>query len=131
MIAASALADDERFEPGWREVAASAGYGSLLAVPVQAPEGRDGLVVVFFEEPRRFSDYDLELARNLAGTARGALERSELYESERRARGLAQQLARTGTLLATELDPAAVLDEIVTQAPALLGASVPGYLRRA
>ncbi len=105
----------------WREVAASAGYGSLLAVPVQAPEGRDGLVVVFFKDAR-FSDYDLELARNLAGTARGALERSELYESERRARGLAQQLARTGTLLATELDPAAVLDEIVAQAPALLGA---------
>ncbi|HMI22112.1 MAG TPA: GAF domain-containing protein [Gaiellaceae bacterium] len=122
VIAASALAEDDRFDPDWRDVAASVGYGSLLAVPVQAPEGRDGLVVVFFEESRRFSDYDLELARNLAGTARGALERSELYESERRARGLAQQLARTGTLLATELDPAAVLDEIVAQAPALLGA---------
>jgi two-component system phosphate regulon sensor histidine kinase PhoR len=51
-----------------------------------------------------------------------ALERSELYESERRARGLAQQLARTGALLATELDPAAVLDEIVAHAPGLLGA---------
>ena len=122
VIAASALAEDDRFEPNWREVAASAGYGSLLAVPVEAPEARDGLVVVFFEESRRFSDYDLELARNLAGTAHAALERSELYESERRARGLAQQLARTGTLLATELDPAAVLDEIVAQAPALLGA---------
>ena len=122
VIAASALAEDDRFDTEWREIAASAGYGSLLAVPVQAPEGRDGLVVVFFEDSRRFSDYDLELARNLAGTVRGALERSELYESERRARGLAQQLARTGTLLATELDPAAVLDEIVAQAPALLGA---------
>jgi len=122
VVAASVLAEDDRFEPNWREVAASAGYGSLLAVPVEAPEGRDGLVVAFFEEARRFSDYDLELARNLAGTARAALERSELYESERRARGLAQQLARTGTLLATELDPAAVLDEIVAQAPALLGA---------
>jgi PAS domain S-box-containing protein len=122
LIAASALADDDRFDPSWLEVTASAGYGSLLAVPVQAPEGRDGLVVIFFEDPRRFSDYDLDLARNLAGTARGALERSELFESERRARGLAQQLARTGTLLATELDPAAVLDEIVAQAPTLLGA---------
>jgi GAF domain-containing protein len=92
----------------------------LLAVPVEAPGGLGGLAVVFFQEPRRFSDYDLELARNLAGTARGALERSELYESERRARGLAQQLARTGSLLSTELDPAAVLDEIVGQAPVLL-----------
>ena len=122
VIAAPALAEDERFDPDWGEVAASAGYGALLAVPVGAPGDRDGLVVVFFAESHRFSDYDLELALNLAGTARGALERSELYESERRARGLAQQLARTGTLLTTELDPAAVLDEIVTQAPALLGA---------
>lgn len=122
VIAAPALAEDERFDAGWREVGASAGYGALLAVPVGAPGDRAGLVIVFFAETRRFSDYDLELALNLAGTARGALERSELYESERRARGLAQQLARTGTLLTTELDPAAVLDEIVAQAPALLGA---------
>ena len=122
VIAAPALAGDDRFDPGWREAAASAGYGALLAVPVEAPGGQGGLAVVLFDEPRRFSDYDLELALNLAGTARGALERSELYESERRARGLAQQLARTGGLLATELDPAAVLDEIVAQAPALLGA---------
>ena len=122
VIAAPALAEDERFDPDWRKAAASAGYGALLAVPVGAPGGRDGVAVVFFSGTRHFSDYDLELALNLAGTARGALERSELYESERRARGLAQQLARTGTLLATELDPAAVLDEIVAQAPALLEA---------
>ena len=122
VIAARQLAEDERFDPDWRRAAESWGYASLLAVPVEAPSGDGGLVVVFFGEPRRFSDYDLELARNLAGTAKGALERSELYERERRARGLAQQLARTGALLATELDPAAVLDEIVAQAPALLRA---------
>jgi len=120
VIAASSLVDDDRFDHDWREGAGAAGYGALLAVPVEAPGGLGGLAVVFFQEPRRFSDYDLELARNLAGTARGALERSELYESERRARGLAQQLARTGSLLSTELDPAAVLDEIVGQAPVLL-----------
>jgi PAS domain S-box-containing protein len=122
VIAAPALAEDDRFDADWRGAAESWGYGSLLAVPVEAPGERSGLVVVFFDEQRRFNDYDLELARNLAGTARGALERSELFESERRARGLAQQLARTGALLVTELDPAAVLDEIVAQAPALLGA---------
>ena len=122
VIAAPALGEDDRFDPAWREAAGAAGYGALLAVPVEAPGNQGGLAVVLFDEPRRFSDYDLELALNLAGTARGALERSELYESERRARGLAQQLARTGGLLATELDPAAVLDEIVAQAPALLRA---------
>src|SRR5205814_114309 len=80
-----------------------------------------GLVLVFFSEGRTFADEDLELARNLAGAARGALERAELFEAERSARALSQQLARTGGLLATELDPAAVLDEVVQQAPRLVG----------
>jgi PAS domain S-box-containing protein len=122
VLAASQLADDERFAGGWRAAALAAGYGSLLAVPVEAPGSRGGLAVIFFDEPRRFTDYDLELGRNLAAAARGALERSELFESERRARSLAQQLARTGGLLSTELDPAAMLDEIVAQALALLEA---------
>jgi PAS domain S-box-containing protein len=122
VLASPAFEDDDRFDPEWRRAATAAGYRSLLAVPVDAPGGRGSLAVVFFDEPRRFSDYELELARNLAGAARGALERSELFESERRARGLAQQLARTGGLLSTELDPAAVLDAIVTQAPDLLRA---------
>src|SRR5205807_5159380 len=122
VLAAPALDGDERFDGDWRRVVES-GYGALLAVPVEAPRGDDaGLVVVFFTEERRFSDGDLELAQTLAGAARGALERSELFEAERSARNLAQQLARTGTLLATELDPAAVLDEVVQQAPELLGA---------
>ena len=76
-----------------------------------------GVVLVCFADERRFTDDDLELARQLAHAARGALERSELYESERSARALAQQLARTGSLLATELDPDTVLEEVVQHAP--------------
>jgi PAS domain S-box-containing protein len=123
MLAAPDLVDDHRFDEGWRQSAAAAGLAALLAIPLDPPR-RDGggLVVVFFAEPRAFIDDDLELARRLAGAARGALERSDLYENERTSRALSQQLARMGTLLATELDPAAVLDEVVQQAPALLGA---------
>src|SRR5262249_44390353 len=62
------------------------------------------------------------LAQHLAGAAGGALERSELYEYERTSKALAQQLARTGRLLTTELDPDAVLDEGVAQSRDLLGA---------
>ncbi len=122
VLAAPSLAEDDRFGRELRAAATAADYQSLLAVPVEAPGGGGGLAVVFFHEQRRFSEYELELAQNLAGAARGALERSELFESERRARALAQQLARTGGLLSTDLDPAAVLDEIVAQAPALLDA---------
>jgi PAS domain S-box-containing protein len=123
VLAAPSLDLDERFDEVWRSVMRESGYRSLLAVPVEVPRSEDGaLVLVFFPDERRFADDDLELARNLAGAARGALERSELFEAERRARALAQQLARTGALLARELDPAALLDDVVRQAPALLDA---------
>ena len=120
MLSAASLDDDERFGEDWRRLA---GVRSLLAIPVDPPRREEGgLVVVFFAEQRTFTDDDLELGRRLAGAARGGLERSELYESERTSRALSQQLARMGSLLATELDPAAILDEVAEQAPALLGA---------
>jgi PAS domain S-box-containing protein len=119
VLASPTLADDDRIPDAWR----ASGYRALLAVPVQAPrETTGGLVVVLFEAERVFTDDDLELARHLADATRGALERSELFEAERGARALAQQLTRTGRLLTTELDPAAVLDEVVQQAPALVNA---------
>jgi len=123
LLSASSLADDDRFGAQWQKLAADAGARSLLAIPVDPPRREEGgVVVVFFPEERTFSDDDLELARRLAGAARGALERSELYESERTSRALSQQLARLGSLLATELDPAAILEELAAQAPSLLNA---------
>src|SRR5207248_5606424 len=108
-----ALANDDRLPAAWREAAAAGGYCALLAVPVETPRSdTGGIVVVFFKEERLFTDDDLELASHLADATRGALERSELFEAERTARALAQQLTRTGRMLTTELDPAAVLDEV-------------------
>jgi PAS domain S-box-containing protein len=124
VLASPTLRDDDRFGPEWRRVCVRGGCGALLAIPLQAePDqgGEAGIVIIFFDEERRFEDDDLELATHLAGAARAALERSALYEEERTARSLAQQLARTGALLATELEPAAVLEEVVRQAPALVG----------
>jgi PAS domain S-box-containing protein len=123
LLSASSLVDDDRFADDWRELGADVGVQSLLAIPVDPPRRDEGgLVVVFFAEQRVFSNDDLELGRRLAGAARGALERSELYESERTSRALSQQVARMGRLLAAELDPTAILDEVAAQAPSLLGA---------
>jgi PAS domain S-box-containing protein len=123
ILAAPTVGKDDRFGADWASLADDAGFVSLLAIPVEAPR-RDvpGLGLVFFAEEQAFSDDEIELAQNLAGAARGALERAELYEAERKSRAIAQQLARTGTLLASELDPDAILDEIVAQAPGLVGA---------
>jgi PAS domain S-box-containing protein len=126
LLSASSLDDDDRFGSDWRRLA---GVRSLLAIPVDPPRREEGgLVIVFFADQRTFSDDDLELGRRLAGAARGGLERSELYESERTSRALSQQLARMGGLLATELDPAAILEEVADQAPALLGADACAIL---
>jgi PAS domain S-box-containing protein len=121
VLASRDVAGDDRFEQPWQQLA-GAEFRALLAVPVASPRAeRAGLVIVFFDEERVFTDEDLELTRHLGDAGRGALERSELFEAERTARALSQQLARTGGVLATELDPAAVLDEVVQQAPVLLG----------
>ncbi|MDX6387391.1 MAG: hypothetical protein QOD85_1193 [Gaiellaceae bacterium] len=123
VLASPDVTRDDRFEQSWQSLAREANYRALIAVPASSPRAdRAGLVVVFFENERQFLDDDLELARHVGEGARTALERSELFEAERTARALSQQLARTGSVLATELDPAAVLDEVVHQAPALLGA---------
>ncbi|MGZ4332816.1 MAG: GAF domain-containing protein [Gaiellaceae bacterium] len=128
ILVSSEISDDERLLPDLRAAAAANAYVSLISVPVDAPRdaGR-GLVLIFFAEERSFSDDDLELARHLADATRGALERSELFEAERGARALAQQLTRTGRLLTSELDPAAVLDEVVQQAPALVNAEAAAF----
>jgi two-component system, NtrC family, sensor histidine kinase KinB len=129
-LAASDVLDDDRFEQGWRDLAGEVGFRSLLAIPIEAPRrDQGGLVLVLFAEQRSLTDDELELAQHLAGAARGALERSELYETERSSRALSQQLARMGGLLATELDPAAILGEVVEQAPALLGADAASVRR--
>ena len=115
VLAAANVAQDERFDAAWR----AAPFTSLLAIPV--PGDASGLVLVCFEDERTFAREDLELAQQVAGAARGALDRSRLFEAERTARALSQQLARTGSLLATELDPVAVLEAVVEEAAALLG----------
>ena len=116
LLAASRISDDERFDERWRD----APFAALLAIPVGGET--PGLVLVFFVEERDFARDDLELAHQVAAAATGALDRSRLFEAERSARSLSQQLARTGSLLATELDPAAVLEAVVGEAVNLLDA---------
>jgi two-component system, OmpR family, phosphate regulon sensor histidine kinase PhoR len=121
VLASPDLTHDDRFDERFRG-AVGGRFESLLAIPVAAEGGGPGIVLVAFEERREFSDDDLALAGHLVDAARGALERSDLFERERRARDLSQRLARVETLLTTELDPARVLDEVVSEAPALLNA---------
>ena len=122
VLASRRLLEDDRFGDGLGTAAAAAGRDSLLAVPLQQPGGAGaGLVLVFFQGERAFDDDQLELAAQVAAAARAALERSDLYERERRSRHLAQRLAQSGRELAGELDPDNVLDASARFAVQLLG----------
>ncbi|MCP9484290.1 MAG: GAF domain-containing protein [Gaiellaceae bacterium MAG52_C11] len=124
VLASRLLREDTRFGPGLPAAAEAAGSRSLLAVPLAQPGAEEsGLVLVFFREERTFTDEQLELARHIAGAARGALERSELYELERRSRSLAQRLASSSRELASELDPDSVLERVTRRAAEILEAS--------
>jgi PAS domain S-box-containing protein len=121
LLASRRLLDDGRFGEELGRAAEAAGRRSLLAVPLPEPSGRGaGLVLVFYAAEESFDDEQLVLAERVAGAARGALERSELYERERRSRALAQRLAKAGRELAGELDPDNVLDQAVGHAVQLL-----------
>jgi PAS domain S-box-containing protein len=122
ILTASELERDERFSESLRNLLSEIGYHSLLCAPVAGARGEKNVAVVLFADSRAFSDDDLALARHLTGAAQGAIERAELFESERRAGRFAQRLADVSSRLATKLDPAAAFDEVVTEAPELLDA---------
>ena len=121
LLSASSLDDDDRFGEEWRRLAGRqvAARDPRRPAAARARRARRRLL-------RRAADLHRRRARARRATWREPrarrLERSELYEGERTARALSQQLARTGSLLATELEPAAILEEVADQAPALLGA---------
>jgi PAS domain S-box-containing protein len=122
IVAAPALGDDDRFSESLRTLFTEVGYRAVLCAPVAGAHGERNAVVVLFAGERLFSDDDLALARHLTRAARGAIERAELFEGERRGRTFSQRLADVSGLLATKLDPAAAFEDVVRQAPALLEA---------
>ena len=116
IVSSTGLRDDERFEEPLRGLLTDQGFSALLSAPVRANEIASGAVVILFRAERIFTENDLALARHLSRAARGALERSGLFETERRARGLSQRLATIGARLVTNLDPTLVLEELVAEA---------------
>ena len=121
VVAAPDAGSDTRLDADWRSLAPQH-FSSLLAIPIESDHDKNGVAVVFFAVARSFTDEDLALAGHLADAAQGALERGRLFEGERSARRLSQQLARIGTFLATQLDPRRVVDEVASEARELLAA---------
>ncbi len=113
---------DRRVSGAERRRLLEAGQRSALCIPVVSPAGLAAVLGVVWPEAHAASDDDLDLARHLGTAAAAAIERAETLASERRARARAQELQRIGGLMASNLDAAAVLREIVSQAALLLNA---------
>ena len=88
----------------------------------QPAAGLPAVLGVVWPEAHAASDDDLDLARHLGTASAAAIDRAETLASERQARARAQELQRIGGLMASNLDAAAVLREIVSQAALLLNA---------
>jgi GAF domain-containing protein len=113
ILTSSSLPDDDRFGEQLRALFDEIGCRSLLCAPVAGARGEQNVVVVLFTSERTFADDDLALASHLTDAARGAIERAELFEGERRARAFSQRLADVGGVLAMKRDPALGFEEVV------------------
>jgi PAS domain S-box-containing protein len=121
VVASGGLGSDSRVSPEERRRVPGA---ALLAVPIAHDGARAaaGVVTLLWRRTREFDDADVALAERLRVAAAAAVERVQLEEAERRASTTARELQRVGALLAADLDPRAVLRQIVAQAVSLLGA---------
>ncbi|MDX6572722.1 MAG: hypothetical protein QOC86_1878, partial [Gaiellales bacterium] len=121
VVASGGLGSDSRVSAEERRRVPGA---ALLAVPISHDGARTaaGVVTLLWRRTREFDDADVALAERLRVAAAAAVERVQLEEAERRASTTARELQRVGALLAADLDPRAVLRQIVSQAVSLLGA---------
>ena len=95
-----------------RELAARAGDRAWVALPLTAGAGPRGALLLAFGEPRRLSAEERDWLVALAGQCAQALDRSRLYEDERRSRRRSERLqAMTAALtgLLTQREVASVL----------------------
>jgi PAS domain S-box-containing protein len=108
---------------------AATGHEAVAFVPLHTQGSAIGVMALSFLEARVFAEEERELLRTLADQCTQALERAQLYRTERRARGAAERaVGRTLRLqslaaeLAEALTPVQVAEVVVTQGIASTGA---------
>lgn len=107
---------------------------AMCAVPLTTPGRVRGALRFSFDHPRLFDADERSFITALAAQTAQALERSDLYDAERRARAdaedIAQRLARlqqVTTALTGARDPEGIAEIVVTHAADALGASVTTF----
>ena len=75
----------------YREEAKREGIASILCVPILLKERVIGVIKIYTQEPRRFSETDVYMLKAAANLGAIALENARLYESMKKDRKLLQQ----------------------------------------
>ncbi len=110
---------DALTEPGYAEhleFLVKAGVRALLLLPVGLHNRPIGALVLYYAQPRKFSDEDIQLGLTLAYTLAISLENTRLYQSEKSQREFADALAQGAAALNRSLEFDRVLDLILDQA---------------
>ncbi len=95
---------------------------SVIALPLLADSGCIGIFLISRHLPARFSDDDLALLRTLSGTLASALRTAQLYTNRSQHERDLLEVQRVSRLVASSLNPDAILSEIIVSLPQLFDA---------
>lgn len=111
---AEPLSDSRLVIPDWlRQRILEEDLGSVFGVPLMAPHGPIGALVLVDGHGRVFTDDDVRLATAFADQAALALDNARLYAETEHRRQQAEELARIARLLTESLDVTALAARIV------------------
>ena len=98
-------------------------YESILAVPILAKERLEGALNVRTEQPRDFSDAEIELLMAIAGQVAQAIENAKLYDHAQRRVAELEALARISEAVSGSLYLEESLEAIVETTMAAVNAT--------
>ena len=110
-IVAEDIEQTEWLNVDHRRAHAAEGTRSMLALPLRYGERVVGTLVVYYREPRTFSEAEKNTASLLANLAAAAIGTAELYQAQRRLAEDQRFVARASELLASSLDYETTLAE--------------------
>jgi len=99
-----------------RSAHAAEGTRSMMALPLRYGERVVGTLVLYYREPRTFSEAEKSTASLLANLAAAAIGTAELYQAQRRLAEDQRFVAEASELLASSLDYETTLGNLATLA---------------